>query len=572
MNPVSVNLSKPFPPCPASDNWPLPFAIDEMEFSNWFNTLANVDDMAKCQQILQVLQTLNNTYPPEPKVIPGRTRLFFLEKLGSMLVSATTMLTTASSISDLSSGTIPADDEMVRSSISVWCSLELGKAYSLLSQEDWFKDNEYYSIHEKTLILCNGIQAMGKGLLYIFQTYTKPYADFWHTYFQFYRFAQQHRLTDHEFNPDAQTIENAFKRVLVFALSNTNQFSPQEMRTIYDLLGHYSTYAKLLQSVPKKKFNGIPSIHLKGNEPPTISDDVSDNHDPDCLYIATVNVASNILEATYDKGAHHLPADRLMLLRLAKTLTLNEQRKDSRETIQGNYLGTMGFENIVEFLRGKEAEKQDFIRAGKSFDPKRPGELRDLNFQISSTEGKGNDAGMDREAEKLDGKVPPLAFQVIEFTDPSEIWHINQPASHETNMLLVDKSTKGYGLLWTDDHIKPKVGNIIGIAHKALTIGLIRWLAQSKETGMFMGVELLGTNATTVKVTNPGYPDEEVYAIYLQGREAVKQSASLIFMNKEFQPNEFIFLSKDHKKVRYRQTKQLHLTAFINHAEVVLSH
>jgi hypothetical protein len=82
----------------------------------------------------------------------------------------------------------------------------------------------------------------------------------------------------------------------------------------------------------------------------------------------------------------------------------------------------------------------------------------------------------------------------------------------------------------------------------------------------------LGTNATAVKVSNPGYPDDEVSAIYLPGGDAVKQSASLILMNKGFQPSEFIFLDNNHKNIRYRLIKQLHLTSFINHVEVIRSY
>ena len=513
MSSHSFNLSKPFPPCPPSSNPPLPFAIDEMDFSVWLNTLANTDDMAKCQKMLQVLQTLNNAYPPERNVIPGRTRLFFLEKLGAVLTAATAMLTVFPSVPDCSSALAAKD--MAKSEISAWSSLELANAYSLLSQEDWFKKDDYYSTREKTLILSNGIQAMGRGLLYIYQTYTKPYVYFWHKCFQFYRLAQLYRLTDSELNPNARSIDNAFKRVLVFSLSNTNQFSPSEMRTIYELLGHYAVHTGLLNTVPKKKFKGIPSIHLKGNGPPVISDDDPDNHDPDRLYIATVSVASKILEATNDRRTHYAPTDRLMLLRLAKTLMLSEQRKDLREPARNDFLGVMGFENIVEFLNSKEIEKRDIAAAVGSYDPSRPGELRDLNFEIATAGDKEADAE-ENSAEKFASKTTaPVPFQVIEFTDPSDIWLPGRPNNKSFNMRLVDKSAKGYGLLWTDNLVKPKVGSIIGILQKNMTIGMIRWLAQSKETGMFMGVELLGASATIVKVSNPGYPDDEVSAIYL---------------------------------------------------------
>ncbi|MEQ1486259.1 hypothetical protein [Methyloglobulus sp.] len=562
----SFNLSKPFPPCPASSNQALPFAIDEMDFAVWLTALTNADDMTKCQKILQVLQTLNNSYPPERSLIPGRTRLFFLEKLGTALTTATTMLTVFPNIADTSSDSTAAND-MARSEISTWSILELANAYSLLSQEDWFKKDDYYSTQEKTLILSNGIQAMGRGLLYIYQTYTKPYVYFWHKCFQFYRLAQLYRLTDGDFNPNALIIDNAFKRVLVFSLSNTNQFSPSEMRTIYELLGHYAGYTSLLKSVPKKKFKGIPSIHLKGNGPPVVSGD-DDNLNPDRLYIATVTVASKILEATNDRRTHYVPTDRLMLLRLAKTLMLSEQRKDPRESAQSDCLGIMGFDNIIEFLLHKKTEKPNITIPAGSYDPSRPGELRDLDFEISNTGSKAVDAN-----EKTTPiKAAPVAFQVVEFTGSSDIWRSGQQSNKEFNMRVVDKSAKGFGLLWTDTLVKPKVGSIVGILNKTMTVGMIRWLAQSKETGMFMGVELLGRTATTVKITNPGYPDDEVSAIYLAGDDVTKQSESLIFINKGFQPSEFVFLNKNHKSIRYRLTKQLHITSFINHVEVIRSH
>ncbi len=573
----SLKLSKAFPPCPPGTGKPLPFSIDEFQFTVWLDTLSAQDEIAKCQVLLNVLQTLNTAYPPERKLITGRTRLFFLDKIGAVLTPATTLLTHFPSVSDISPDPDISLQEMARSELSVWCSLELANAYSLLGTEDCFKENGYYSIEEKTSILANGLQAMGRGLLYICQTYSKPYSYFWYKCFQFYRLARLYRLNDGDFNASVALIENAFKRLLIFALSNTNQFSPSEMRTIYELLGHYAGYTSLLKSVPKKKFNGIPSIHLKSGGPPTISNDDSDHHDPDQLFIATVTVASKILEATNDRRSHHLPTDRLMLLRLAKTLTLNEQRKDTRETTDGNHLGIVGFGNILEFLRGKEIEKQNMLAGTGKFDPVKPGEIRELDFELSKPVHKEDDNILDYKSEPQSEKTAPFSFQVVEFTNPDDIWK-NKPnvqkGSQESNIRLLDRSVRGYGLLWTDNLIKPKVGSLVAIINQNLTIGLIRWLAQSKETGMFMGVERLGYQATVVKVTNPGYPDIMANAIYLTHEEGepTNPTGSLILINKDFRPSEFIFIHKNFKNIRYRLTKQLHLTSFINHVEIVRSH
>lgn len=570
MSSHSFNLSKLFPPCPAPQNLPLPFAVDEMEFSNWLNVLTKSEGIIKCRQILQVLQTLNTSYPPERKLIPGRTRLFFLDKLGAVLTATTTELTRFDSGSDITTPDANAQD-IANSEISVWSSFELGNAYALLSQEDWFKEEQYYSLQEKSLILANGIQAMGRGYLYVCQTYTKPHVHFWSRCFQFYRLAQLNRLLEPEVNPDAHSIDNAFKRILVFSLCNTNQFSTQEMRVIYELLGHYAMYVGLLSSVPKKKYNGIPSINLKGNGPPTIANDNAETFNPDRLYIATVTVASKILEATYDKRAGHLPTDRLMLLRLAKTLTLNEQRKERRESAQGTPLGIIGFENIVEYLETKQrGDAKDVKVESRDVSTILPGEIRDLDLEIVVPDEQKNDVAV-RGASQTQ---PAAAFQVIEFSDPTEIWKKakKQLPNLESSVRLVDKSAKGYGLLWTDTLVKPKVGGIIGILHKTMTIGLVRWLVQSRETGMFIGVELLGGTATLVSAYNPGFPDDEVKAVYLPGNDAYNQAASLIIMSGTFRPAEFIFLRNSYKNIRYRLVKQVHLTTYINHVEIVRSH
>lgn len=567
MSKNTFNLSKPFPLCPPAKLTSLPFELDEMAFANWLQTLADANDLDKCRIILSVLQTLNQSYPLDRHQIPGRTRLFFLERLASLLDPAAQTLSHPSDSDDAVADVQQITLETLHSEYTVWSYLELASAYQLLSQESLFKQNDYYTLTEKNHIITNGLQALSKGLLHISQTYAVPDSSLWYNGYQFYRIARINQLTDAAHNPEGHNIENAFKHILIFALSNTNQFSPQEMRTIYDLLGYYACHASLLRSVPQKKFKGIPWIYLKSDFPPSLSEQRPLNQDNDFLYIATVNVASKILEATFDRRSHHLPIDRLMLMRLAKTLTLNKQRKSSRANVQDNHLGTLGFNHVFNFLKAKEVLQENVSATSRSQEILRPGELRDLDFEITTLDGKP-----DNTHEINPDKPAPHAFHVVEFTDPSAIWQDEDQLDNGVSMQLLDKSDKGYGLLWTDNLIRPKVGNLIGLLHKTLTVGIIRWLAQSKETGMFMGVETLGSDAASVKVSNPGFPDQQIPAIYLPAKEPLKLYTSLIFINQpDFHPNEFIFISRNHKTIRYRQTKQLHLTRYVNHVEIVRS-
>jgi hypothetical protein len=547
-----------FEACPVLKSRPLPFAIDEIDFSVWLKSLIITDTSKCCEEILHVLKAFNNLS------MLGNTRLFFLEKLGPVLFQLTDRLIASS----LSNSPSPRIAERPGIEIAVWACSELANGYALLSTEENYKKISYYSILQKSLIISHGLQAMGKALLYISQTYRKPYAYFWLNFFQFYRLAQLDNLTRDAATSEAQLIDKAFKHILVFSLSNPNQFSPQEMRVIYDLLSQYSEHAKLLPVVPEKKFKGIPCIYLKENLPPAIPDPAVHKENESTLYIATVGVAGKILEATSDKNLNSCPADhRLMLLRLAKTLTMNQQRKHAREKAGGKQFGIIGFNNLIFYLRNKSLKAEDTSVNGL-INLNRPGELRELNLEIINPEQKSeNPRVFSYRSEKSTGDFAYDVPGKITKIGHGDIWHTGKKEEFKANIKLIDKSEKGYGLVWENKQIQPRIGDIVGVQNKdlLLSIGLIRRLAQSEESGLFAGVELLGVNPQAIEISNPGYPDSDIDAIYLPGEE----TESVILLNNEFRPAEFIFIHKSFKKIRYRLTKQLTATALIHHFAVV---
>jgi hypothetical protein len=113
------------------------------------------------------------------------------------------------------------------------------------------------------------------------------------------------------------------------------------------------------------------------------------------------------------------------------------------------------------------------------------------------------------------------------------------------------------------------VGHLIGLNHKQLALGIIRWVARSQEFRVLMGIELLGAHAQAVRISNPGFPDLEADGIYLPADEALEKSESLILLNSAFKPAEFFFILKKHRNIRYRIIKVLHSTALIKHFEVL---
>ncbi len=550
---LNIRYAPMFRPCPVLQNQPLPFAVAELDFLKWLKALSSTDDKASCELLLQVLQTLNRT------AMAGKTRLLFLEKLGGLVLQLSDRLTKLA---------FAENNELMPEGLqqfekAVWCCAQLAEGYMLLSKADDFKDKLAYSLAQKSLIISRGIQAMSKALLYISQSYTVPYPHFWLSCLEFYQLAQQHQLTDAD-NPSADLINNAFKQLVVFSLSNTNQFSQQEMSIIYDLLHQYSEYVRLLPpaSAPASK---IPFICLDKDAPPAKRYPADHKPTSRTLYIATAGVAGKLLETMPDKTQAQNANTRLMLLRLVKTLSMNQQRKHTRERAQGAFYGIIDFNNIINSLRGDITRQDREVALSGYFDVANPGELRDLNFTIAN-----NDEEELRIHSKLKSqKANPSTFKIIEVNAPEEIWKEEAPDLLAANTSLIDKSKKGYSILSTNSQIQPKVGHLIGLNHKQLALGIIRWVARSQEFRVLMGIELLGAHAQAVRISNPGFPDLEADGIYLPADEALEKSESLILLNSAFKPAEFFFILKKHRNIRYRMIKVLHSTALIKHFEVL---
>jgi hypothetical protein len=519
--------------CPIAMSRPLPFAVNDMDFLRWFKSLNLEDEVQSCEQLLHILLTLNKT------PVAGKTRLLILEKIAPVLFQLTARITTQPVINQ---NLHPFDaDENTVYDFSIWSCVELANSYKMLSMEEAFKKNTYYSQQQKSLLITHGLQALSKALLYMSQLYNRPYANFWSDCYHFYRLAHHKETIKYS----GESITNAFKHVLVFYLSHTNQFSPQEMRVVYALLGQYSIHAKLLKNVPEKKFRGTPWVHLRRDLPPSNPTDDVDKDDPYVLYTAAVDVASKVLEAAYDKELEHSYLDQLMLLRLAKALTSNTQRKHERVPVNTPCMALINFEHLIDYLRNQALENAYTANAKGYIDLKATGALHRITANIG--------AGYNRQP-----TTPP---------ELSAIFNTTRPA--DTHVKLIDKSKNGCGVLWPNKRIKPKVGNIIGLQQKSLNIGFIRWLSQSEESDTKIGVELLGINAQAIKISNAGQPDTEIDAIYLPREDSNRQPESVLVLNNGFHPDEYIFIKKEHSNNRYRQVRQLHSTEFLNRYQII---
>ncbi len=538
-------------PTEASTQVALPFTIDETDFMAWLDSLPIDNEFTSCEQILQVLKTLNKTH----QALASKTRLFFLNKLGQVLFRLTDQLTSAT-----------YNIEKTKAYLSIWSCSELANGYILLSEEKRFSNKDYYSLSEKIQIITFGLQAMAKALLYTSQSYSKPYRYFWIKCYQLYQIAQQQDLTTKPGDvtskpyPNALAIDNAFKHILVFSLSNSNQFTPQEMKLIYELLDDYATHTKFLYTVPEKKFTGIPYLNFKNDLPPALSYNAEPVEDEHTLYVATVSVAGKILEYLADKSQSFAPSERALLLRLARLLTLNRHRKHPREPDKSHHFGVIGFTNLVSFFYQHRLESDEAVAVGQ-LDLNRPGELRELNFEILPHE-KNLDPFLTNtySAEKIKQQLQ---------ANPAEIWDNDKKTHFEANATQIDKSQSGFGLIWQDKNTEPRVGDVIGLQNQNPSIGFIRWIAQSPTAVLLFGVERLGFNAQAVKVTNTGFPDIQIDAIHLITPVHTANPSESIIINDAFTPTEFIFVHYPNSPVRYRVDKQLHSTSLLNHIEIV---
>ncbi len=543
----------------------LPFSIDEKSFSIW---LAKIEK----ENQLELLQILAETLTQLKEItMPADIRSAFLEKMLVIVfqVSAQLKKTYLKSYFPFS------EANKLKIKLSMSCAFELAENYALVCKDPGFKLKAIFSQEQKAVILLHSIQAMANVLLHKAIEYKKPAKGFWSLCYLLYLFAKQNEVLELVTQQGQASFIQIFKQLLIFELSNTQQFNTEEIYTIFNLLNGLTEQVKLLPSVPEKMMQKVPCINLRLDIPPALNKEAEDTKSAYVLYIQSLNLMKQLFDLSANKK--NVPyKDKVLILRFIKTLSMSLHRKNERELADNELLAELGFDKLVEFLLHKES----LLKAKGTVSV-------DINsLSIDTPLGKSARLDTSEFRSELDASLSLLRSAEdednngIEYVDNSEIWSKKEDEktvepeeeadNKDSNAILVDRSKLGFCIKLQEKAGVTKVGELIHLSISFISIvTVVRRIIADDHKGVVVGVEVLGYDPEILHIMdidNKGAKPSACVLVNLEGEE------SIIIKANEFYNEEQLYVDRNEKILCYKIEKiRDSSTSIIKHLKVSLS-
>jgi len=536
------------------EQYTLPFSIDEKSFSIWLKTLAEKNKLDTLKILSDALKSLKKT------TITPDFRSFILQKISSLVFQFSEQLQNGY----LESYFPFSENDTLKITLSNTCAFELAENYSLICKDASFKTKAFFSPEQKTIILCNAIKAMSNVLLYKAVVYEKPKKGFWSLCFLFYLFAKQNELLDTLPAHDQNTcFIKVFKQILVFEISNTQQFNTEEIHIIFNLLNSLSERVSLVPVIPGKKVNSVPYIDLRTDTPPSILKQGVTEESPYLFYVSSLNLIKQLfnLSANNKKIPYK---HKIIIIRLIKALTMNQHRKNERELADNELFVEIGFEKFTEFLLHKESLLK--TKGVISY------EVRDLSVEqqlAKDTHDEIYGFRSEQEASLSFTADPDDPVKSIENTD---IWSQEEPKTlkqektDNTNAILIDKSNLGFCVRLKDENIALKVGDIIHLLIPPTSVAtIVRRIISTAVGEVVVGVEVLGYDAELLHIMDIDNKGAKTACVLV----SIDGVESIVIKAEEYKNEEYMYVDRNEKILRYKIEKVLDSsTSMVKHLKV----
>ncbi len=554
-DPINANLSKP-----AFDQ--LPFELEHQAFEQWLSQISTDDEILALQNLQAVLTIMSTSSMPAQFRYDCLKQFLKLDRQLSVALQ-----------SSLQNSNFPFSEkntEIIK--LSAGFAIEAANNFLILCKNKDFKGNDLFSKKDKAQIVYHAIDYKTRLFLNLSMLYRNVNKGYWHSCFMLYLFAKQNDVLTAEINEQKDSFISAFKHLLIFELCNTQQFNTIEILDIFYLLKKLAHKVTLLNSNPEKKFQGLPVINLRIDSAPYLPSENTNQQDIYLYFISSLELIK-YLHQLVNENRSNFNLSKNVLLRLIKTLTLNQHRRSAREPAKGSLKMIVGFDNIKSYLQ-KEKEPDPSQNETKTFELDQIGlTLADVDYQADFNRLKS-----DRDAHNIISGSSD-EFSTMEYIDNKDIWNTQPTKSNSKpkdktegiytmNAQLYDKSMSGFRLSLKKPKMETRVGEIIGILLKnSLLITVIRRILQVQENETHLGIEILGTEAKLLTILHTGNIDS-TQALLIKGKS---EKLCFIIREHDFDNEAFIFSTEDEKISKYRVEKNLHSFSEFKLLEVTLN-
>ncbi len=468
----------------------------------------------------------------EQPLVP-RQRLLLLESYQPHLLTLTTTL--EEGLFDTSLPLPPAQAEKALLLVEL-CGL-MARNYGLLA-DTWAITPT--SADEVLPVLRHTLDWLARLSLHRAQIYAQPDTDFWRKVHHLYRLIEQYELLLH---PAAAPVHEPLHVLFLFAACDPQRFRPREMHQIDRLLRHFGCHACIRQQARYRDLRAGFAFDCQTPAPPRPLRRMPGPPSPHRRFLFVQPVIRQLLDYVKQDtslGIETLPFDqvRRLALELAHALGAPKQRRWLRRPQHHDCRVIAGLADLTAFLRHQsghdlEALLQHPAAPRSEPDPPFALTLAGISLPADPDDGEGRHSEVDA-LRCLNDDKPRIRAE--------DIWGApSQPDAREVTTFsaqMVDVSARGYRLRWQGPacpRLRP--GEVLGLLPREgeLEVAVIRWLHQSAEHQLTLGVELLSfsaqlvvTSRFTPEVNEDGLEPQRHWDILLPPQPAIGRETCLL--------------------------------------------
>jgi hypothetical protein len=417
-------------------------------------------------------------------------------------------------------------------------------------------------------------QHWGLLLLRTAQLYREADPEFWSELYRVYRLSETHGVqstpfpdTEHDEPAACRTPLGQFKRILLFALSDTYRFRQRQMQPIFRRLGELADRAEWqTEPAPGGEPRAWFRLDLESDRAPVhIHEPFVPN--PSSRLLFTGCLAHKMLDESMEPREGHAEAGaigmQLLSVHVAKSLQGAEYRRSTRVLLHRKCLLFVGLSELIQALSPSGTPRDNnggelALPHLESIDWTTPS-----RFELQPFDGKASSSSQaDERALRTEAVIERILMDSWGCVR-EEIWSA-PPAAPDGKVVasssadngaegeLVNTGPRGYCILWCDaGHSHIQVGTLIGISEdrRLPYIGVIRWLMHG-ERGLRFGMELLSPDAEVVELWD-GFGAFKGRGLLLPARPLSRPVPELIVPPTGFQAGALLHLAGERTRAAH---------------------
>lgn len=556
LKPMDLKTSPPHGSVPSA---PLPAHFNESTVAAWLAALPLANRDACIDSLLVMLPALQ-----KQSHIPCGERLAILERI----LPVAEIQVQQYSRSQLADEAFPLTQSAQRAASRCFLiARALGDGYRRIAMDPDFMSEWALAGQSRTAVLLRALQNYGQALLRLKLSYHPPPFDFWRHIYELFRLAENnHWLQRAAGETTAVTLEGCFLALMLFPLAPTNRHRPRDIRQIFLLLQRFSVRAQLGSDWQQGDQKAFFVVDLDSDREPrrVATSDLECGGGLRFLFTREL-VESMISHFSGPVGMSELGGGLSggLLKRLVRALGVPERRKSVRHPDAGERVIIIGLKSVIEALwRGRQSKDLPEARTFLQYKGVKWLNVPDFQVEILPDERPQGTERFVRSERALGTLIREQAAGMSR----EDIWGENRfsgpPGVGDVSNLkaaMINSSARGCCLLWAHRQVSClKVGELIGFPTEqgTLYIGVVRWLEQTEEGDVNLGVELIAPRTRAVRIYAVGRGTPEM-ALFLTQDACVRGEPSILVSTAKFNVGQTITIDDAGGLGHYRIEKLL---------------